>query len=451
MEAAATTAIGWWRSESVASPVEARASGSRVAFGALIVFTGVLVLSPQAWFPILGTIRIAFLAAGTAIFAHLLHSVVTRRGAEPLHFEMAIALALVGWAIVTIPLSYWPGGSIAELTERFLKAVAFCWLIGAIVTTRERLRTFLWVLVLCATPLAITALQNYQDGRFLFTGTSKVQRIAGYNDEGGSGIAANPNDLALVLNLMIPLAVMLLATSRRMTQRALAAGALVLSVAAVIVTFSRAGFLTLAATLLLLVPATARRQPWAALAVLSIALAAAPVLPESYLSRLGTITNLSADPTGSAQGRWKDLSAALDVVAHQPITGVGLGQNILALNQTRGETWRAVHNVYLQFAVDLGIPGLLLFLWLFAAVFRAAGKVRRRAPRDRAGRDLALIATGVQISLVAYAVSAFFHPSAYQFYFFSVAGLALAVKNVAAANAADRSPAGDANGRSSAS
>jgi hypothetical protein len=48
----------------------------------------------------------------------------------------------------------------------------------------------------------------------------------------------------------------------------------------------------------------------------------------------------------------------------------------------------------------------------------------------RAGmRDLTIFAAGVQIALVAFAVAAFFHPIAYQFYFFCVAGLAVAVKN----------------------
>jgi hypothetical protein len=35
----------------------------------------------------------------------------------------------------------------------------------------------------------------------------------------------------------------------------------------------------------------------------------------------------------------------------------------------------------------------------------------------------------VQVSLVAFAVAAMFHPIAYQFYFFSIAGLAVALRN----------------------
>ena len=45
-------------------------------------------------------------------------------------------------------------------------------------------------------------------------------------------------------------------------------------------------------------------------------------------------------------------------------------------------------------------------------------------------RDLSIVAAGVQVALAAFAVAAFFHPIAYQFYFFCVAGLAAALRNV---------------------
>src|SRR5262245_29826086 len=107
----------WWRAEAPARSREAPRADGRVAFAALVAFTVILVLSPQAWFPILKTLRIAFQAGAVAVFAYLLERAVQRRAANPLHPEMAIALALVGWAIVTVPLSIWPGGSVAELSE----------------------------------------------------------------------------------------------------------------------------------------------------------------------------------------------------------------------------------------------------------------------------------------------------------------------------------------------
>jgi O-antigen ligase len=95
-----------------------------------------------------------------------------------------------------------------------------------------------------------------------------------------------------------------------------------------------------------------------------------------------------------------------------------------------------VHNVYLQYAVDLGVPGFLLFAWLHLLCFRSAWAVEKRARKDPAVHELAPLAAGIQVSLVAFLVAAMFHPIAYQFYFFSIAGLAVALKNTCRAELA---------------
>jgi O-antigen ligase len=406
------------------------ATANAVAFRALVAFTAILVLAPQAWFPILGTLRIAFLAAAAAIGAHLIDRIVRRDSAPPFNPEIALALGLVSWAILTVPVSYWIGGSVEMLTNQYLKAVAFFWMVGTLVTTGQRMRVLAWTLVLCSVPLAATGVRNYFAGELLHTDVPGLKRIYGYM--GGSGLAANPNDLALMLNLIIPIAAALAFDARRFAARAVAALAALISIAAVILTFSRAGFLTLATTgAMLFVVLLRRKSPGAAAFLLLAALAVPILLPAGYTDRLSTITNIEADRTGSAQGRWQDFIVAAEVVASNPIIGVGIGNDMIALNQHRGgeETWRSVHNAYLQYAVDLGLPGLLLFGWLHVMCFRTARSVERRAAREPALQHLAHLAAGIQISLAAFFVAAMFHPIAYQFYFFTIAGLAVALKN----------------------
>jgi probable O-glycosylation ligase (exosortase A-associated) len=420
----------WWRPEArataAAPPV---VETGRTAFAGLLAFTFILIVSPQAWFPVLGSLRIALVAAAVAIVAELLDRSMNRRPLRRTPTAFTLVMAIVSWAVLTLPLSYWPGGSVAALTDHFVKAIAFFWLIATVVTTESRLRRFLWLLVLASLPLSYTALVNFASGSFLRTPDGAVPRIAGYTTA-GSGLAANPNDLALMINLLIPFAAALMVMSRQWLPRLVAGGALLLGIAGVIVTFSRAGFLTLAAMGLVGVLVLGRRRPVALLAVVVVLAMATTMLPQGYFERLSTITDIESDTTGSAQGRWNDALVAMEVAARNPITGVGLDQNVLALNQERGATWREVHNVYLQYAVDLGLPGLVLFLALFVSLFRTAGRVRRAGRRLKSGRDAAVAAGGVQVALIAFAVAAFFHPVAYQFYFFLAAGLALAVQNV---------------------
>lgn len=432
----------WWRPEpcatvasGAAAPAVPVAGPGRTAFGGLLTFTAILIVSPQAWVPVLGTLRVALVAAGIAIVAELLDRAMARRPLRRTPTAFKLVFALVSWAVLTVPLSYWPGGSVAALTDHFLKAIAFFWLIATVVTSRSRLRTFLWLLALASLPLSLTALQNYASGSFL-RAPGGVPRIAGYTT-GGSGLAANPNDLALMINLLLPFAAALLVTARRLLPRLAAAAALLFGVAGVVVTFSRAGFLTLAAMGLVGLLALGRRRPLALLAVAVVLAVGTTMLPHGYFDRLSTITDIESDTTGSAQGRWSDALVAMEVAARNPVTGVGLDQNVLALNRERGATWREVHNVYLQYAVDLGVPGLTLFLALFVSLFRTAARVRRAGARRRGGREVSVAAGSVQVALIAFAVAAFFHPVAYQFYFFLAAGLALAVQNVLRAETAE--------------
>ena len=209
------------------------------------------------------------------------------------------------------------------------------------------------------------------------------------------------------------------------------------SIAGVIVTFSRAGFLTLAATGVMLLAVLARRHSNGAGALLvAVALVVPVVVPDSYFDRLSTITDIEADRTGSAQGRWQDVIVSAGIVAQNPIVGAGIGNDMLALNRYRGrDTYRSVHNAYLQYAVDLGLPGLLLFAWLHIMCFRTARRLERLARHHEAVKSIGPLAAGIQVSLVTFFVAAMFHPIAYQFYFFTIGGLAVALKHTARAAA----------------
>jgi O-antigen ligase len=175
------------------------------------------------------------------------------------------------------------------------------------------------------------------------------------------------------------------------------------------------------------------QAPWV-WAVLVVALACVPLLPSGYTDRLATIFNVESDPTGSAQARWTDTKAALGLTVRNPIIGVGIGQNMLALNEERGISWVGVHNVYLEYAVELGLPGLILLLMLIAYSLQSTRFAQRQAAADRAPRDLFYLAEGVQISLLAFVVAALFHPGGYQFGFYYFAGLATATRVIAEAH-----------------
>jgi O-antigen ligase len=404
-----------WPSASVAASL---APNSPLAFRALLAFTFILVLAPQSFIPPLQPFRIALLAAAVGIAAQLGDRVVHGRPMTVLGREMALVAGLVAWSVVTIPWSFWPGGSVSFLLNVYLKTVAIFWLLANTVDSVDRLQTLAWSLTLMAVPLALTGLRNFLSGEYW-----GANRILGYE----AALTGNPNDLALMLNLLLPLGVALLLVSRRALARGVLVGIILLEVSAVIVTFSRAGFLSLAACVALYLWHLARRgfTGWV-LAILLICAAGASLLPSSYVARLATITDIDSDPTGSAQNRWEDTEAAVRFVMDNPLIGAGIGMDTEALNDVRGITWTQVHNICLEYAVDLGLPGLALFTLLFVSCVRRVRYVQRAPVDAPSGRQLCFLAEGIEISLWSFGIGALFAPVAYIFNFYYLAGLAVA-------------------------
>ena len=276
-----------------------------------------------------------------------------------------------------------------------------------------------------AMPLAFTTLQNWAAGSF---NENAGRILVSYN----APLTANPNDLALMMNLLLPFAIGLFLHARGKPLLRIALGvAICIFVATIVITFSRAGFLTLVVIFAIYMWRLRSRpeRGWIPLALL-LMLLALPFVPTDYYDRLSTITNIESDASGSAQTRWSDMFVALGLIANNPIIGAGAGMNVFAMNEARGELSLEIHNVYLQYGVDLGLPGLILFLLLFASCLRTTQDVITRSARLPDPDGLFYLAEGIKVSLMAFAVEAMFHPVAYNFYFYYIAGLAVALRTV---------------------
>lgn len=420
----------WWRPSRPPEPVRtglrdvSDTPGYTVTFWALIGFTVVLLLAPQEQFPALGVFRLALLSAATAFIACGYNRVSRRMPLIEFSPDVVLLLLLTGWAVVTIPFSYWPGGSVATLTDHFLKAFICFLLLSHAVSDFRQLRAISWCLVLCAVPLTLVTLGNYVSGTHM---GGSGDRIVGH----ASGLTENPNDMALMLNLILPVCIALLLGTKGSFKKLVLAGITLLIVMAVIATFSRAGFLTLVfigicyAWLL-------RKRPqriWIPI-ILIMGLFAVPFVPTSYFERIDTILNIEEDQTNSAQTRLSDMQVAAGTALSNPLVGAGLGMSALALNEARGELWVDVHNVYLQWALDLGFPGLLLYLLLLYQCLRVTGNIINSRSDDAAAQPMVFLAEALRVSLLAFAFAAMFYPVAYNIYFYFFAGLAIAAGRI---------------------
>lgn len=184
----------------------------------------------------------------------------------------------------------------------------------------------------------------------------------------------NPNAFGEVLVLLIPVAVGLMFASRGWGGRFLGlVGALSGSVA-LVMTYSRAGWIGLAmAALLFIFLWNKKLLP----AIVLLGVAAIPFLPDTVLMRLTTIFNLSDTSTSS---RFPLYEAALRLLIHRPLQGAGLGSDavrsaVTDLNLYYGKSpFVHCHNIYLQVWAETGLLGLLSLLGAVGWTLKRGGK-----------------------------------------------------------------------------
>lgn len=418
--------LDWWRPQEAVAPQAARSeevAGSEQAalpFWSIMVFTGVLLFSPQNYFTVLQPVRPALLITVIALFSYVADRWARHLPVIQWTKEIGLVAGLAGLAAMTAPFSIWPGGSLVALSDYF-KTIAIFLLLIHVVTTLTLLRRAAWALTFMAMGLGLFALYNFSTGAFIDQGVNQDRLIG---NEGA--LTKNPNDMALMVNLLLPLSVGLFLSSKRSWQRGFLFMAICMEAGTVILTYSRGGALTLAVIVLVYLWKLRRRAERSLLyGVLLAGVLALPLLPSSYFERMSTITS-AQDRTGSAKERLSDMMIAVKTVLSDPIVGAGMGMNMLAMREARGE-WRQVHNVYLEHAIDLGLPGLAIFLALFISCIRSVARIQQR----NVSPELSSLAQGIQISLIAYAVAAMFHPVSYHYYFYYLAGLAIAARTIA--------------------
>src|SRR5207249_464771 len=330
-----------------AMPAPTGSAAAHLPFYALMFFTFVALVAPQGLFPALAPLHLALVGATVAAATHVANRLSRAAPLTVTEPEIRLALLLFGLGVLSVPTSYWIEGSVQTLAL-FGKSLIVFLLLANILVTAARLRAMLWLLTLGSTIPALSVVKNYLEGNLL------LGRVRAYL----STLTSNPNDLALTLNIVIPLPVGLALASRRRTHRVALAAAIALGAAGIVTTFSRAGFIFLTTTLLLYLARLKKGRSGIVLLLLLLVVLMLNV--DGFIARIETIGDVKTE--GSARERWETTGKALHLIAMHPLLGVGIGQSIIALNDIGGLRWRNIHNVYLEIAVDLGIPALLVYV-----------------------------------------------------------------------------------------
>jgi len=275
----------------------------------------------------------------------------------------------------------------------------------------------LWLSLSIGVYLSYTAIDLYMRGEFKVEGYRVGVEV--------SGLFGNPNDLALHLVTMTPIAIALALGSRNKIMRTVYFVMTVFFIAANMVTFSRGGFIGLLLSLGVLAWKVGRKNRLK-VSIASIAVGGLFILlaPGNYGLRLLSIFMPSLDPVGSSDQRRELLIRSLVVTARNP-WGIGIGNFPIVGIQNL-----VTHNAFTQVSSELGLLGLAAYLIFMISPFRKLGAIERTLFAKDERDWFYYLAIGLQASIVGYMVSSFFVAVAYNWFVYYLIAYAVAFRRI---------------------
>jgi probable O-glycosylation ligase (exosortase A-associated) len=319
---------------------------------------------------------------------------------DPRTWTMLALAAVVGLGMIP---SAGTGETYMFQYTNFLKVLGVALFTTGIVRERRHLRVLLWAFALS---FGFYGLKSGLAGVLSFGNLTILQ--------GPGGMLADNNDFALALTMALPLMVHLGSTEKNPILRRALWTLVPFTVLTIVFTYSRGGFLALAAAVLVL--CWRSRNRIAGLATLGLfVLAGLAIAPTKYLERIGSIAQYQTE--GSAQGRLQAWSVAWSMIQDNPVMGVGFSRfqenyarydpEIVTESMAEGAT-RVAHNSYLQIWAEGGSIAFGLYLLLIGLSFTDLWRLRRRARRRYYSSWILSYASMLEASMAAFVVGSTF-------------------------------------------
>ena len=288
----------------------------------------------------------------------------------------------------------------------------------------------LWALLLGAAAVALLGLLVLSVSHGLAVQSATVQYPARYR-----GLGQNPNTVAQLLALAVPLSLWAFDRARTTLGKSTAVAVFVLLDASIVASGARgpllAAFVATLLYLLVRVRSTRGRLVAVAAAVLVLALDAgltqipkalppssgsaperqsAPAPPQRNLELVQPLADELGAKTGASihrslfgtSGRLRAWHGALDQAAHRPLAGYGFGaEDRVFADRYYGFDSSLPENSYIGMLLQLGVAGALAFATLLAAIVAGGARVLRGSAPGRleATACAAVVAAGLVLAL----------------------------------------------------
>jgi len=379
------------------------------ALNATLAFIVVLVLRPADHFPVLESMQPAKLVGLVAIFSWLITRLLRGDARVSRAPQGKWMLALTVGLALSSTMSTNPAASWKLFTEVFVKMLIMYGLVVHLVSAKPQAVRLHVSLALCTVGLALAAIDVRLSGLATVEG----------NRAGLVGLLGDPNDLALVLLIYVPLFVELALDARGLL-RLFGITMFGILVMGLLATVSRGGALGLVVALGCTLYDRGR---------LSIRLLAAPTVAAVIVGMLvlagvndrssGALTPGQLDD--SALGRLDMWQSGIRMLAHNPVFGVGFGQfpdnyQTYARNPVHWEA-RDAHNSFVKAAAETGLVGFIPFMALVLLTIRTAYRGRKAVVPDDTPMERA-VRRSLFPSMIGFCVAAFFLSQCWSWFLF---------------------------------
>jgi O-antigen ligase len=259
--------------------------------------------------------------------------------------------------------------------------------------------------------------------------------------QGVGGFLGDENDFAMTLNMIVPFAFFLAQTEQRRTKKLLYFGLTGLFVLAVIVSFSRGGFVGLLVVGLYCWLRSPKKLRSLAV-IVALGLLVSLAAREGYRERIDSIWVEGAS-AGTGEDRVFMWKVAWKMFLSNPV--IGVGQDNFPVRFADYEpperlygvtrTWRAAHSLYFTLLPELGLVGVVLFLRTLYFIRKDLVVIRRSTPprlkdAPRTTSTMLPYAHAMEASLWGFLVSSMFISTLYYPNFWVTMGLVVALRRI---------------------
>ena len=393
-------------------------NGHNLSFFGLYCFSILVLFRPYELVPGLDFLSAtAFYVAASTLFIYLPTQLSAEGNLTMMSTEVKAVLVMTVIALISIPIAKNPTLAWKTFNEVFVKAVLMFIVMVNVLRTRRRLMSVMWL------SLGIGIVVSYMALGMSWRGELNSEGYRVVIDLGG--LFGNPNDMALHLVTVFPIAIALGLASKNMLIRAIYFVISAILIGGLMVTYSRGGFLGMLAAGAVLAWKLGRKYRLnVTIASIFATVVITLLAPGNYAMRILSIFGLVPDPVGSRGQRSELLWRSLHVSVRNP-WGIGIGNFEMV-----GIRGLGTHNAYTQVSSEIGIIGLLAYLIFVVSPFRKLAAIERTVFDNNEAGWFYYLAIGLQASLAGYMLSSFFAAVAYNWYIYYLVAYAVAFRRI---------------------